>query len=207
MPENEQEEHLQSESSNADHVEIPPETSPETPPEENEPVFIEISLEEKLSNLQQVVSSCQGVIADLREEKHDLMTQVQRAKADFVNFQKRVRKDRQQAQLETTRKFLEKLIPILDNLGFALTALENADPSIKDPILMIQESFIKVLSEHNVVQIVPQEGDVFDPELHQAISVIPGESAGESVAHIARYGYAIGEHVFRPADVVVQKRF
>ena len=202
MPENDQEEA----NPTSDPAITPEAVSDETPPEEDSgPTFTEISTEEKLVNLQEVVASCQGVIAELRDEKHDLLAQIQRSKADFVNFQKRARKDRQQAQLETTRSFLEKLVPILDNLGFALTALENADPAIKDPILMIQEAFVKVLSDHKVSRIVPQAGDPFDPELHQAISVLPGDTPGEFVAHIARYGYAIGDQVFRPADVVVQK--
>jgi molecular chaperone GrpE len=186
---------------------LDPELSPEPIEEEDSgPVFVELSVEEKLSNLQEVVSSCQGVIADLREEKHDLSSQIQRTKADFVNFQKRARKDRQLAQLETTRKFLEKLIPILDNLGFALLALKDAGAAIKDPILMIEDAFVKVLESHDVSQIVPQIGEPFNPELHQAISVIPGDVEGELVAHIARYGYAIGDQIFRPADVVVQKK-
>jgi molecular chaperone GrpE len=199
MPENEQDPELNI---------VNPDTELTSEPieeEDSDPIFVELSTEEKLSNLQEVVSSCQGVIADLREEKYELLNAVQRAKADFVNFQKRARKDRQAAALETTRKFLEKLIPILDNLGFALLALKDADDAIKDPILMIEDAFVKVLESHDVSQIVPQIGEPFNSELHQAISVIPGDTPGELVAHIARYGYAIGDQIFRPADVVVQK--
>lgn len=199
MAENEKE----SELDNPNNTPKTPDT-PETASEEG-PTFSTISLEEKLTNLQEIVSSCQGVIAELRDEKHDLVAQIQRSSADFANFQKRARKDRDQAKLETTRSFLEKLIPILDNLGFALTALKDADPAIKDPILMIQDAFVKVLSEKNVTQVVPQIGDPFNSEWHQAISVLAGDTPGEFVAHIARNGYAIGEHVFRPADVVVKK--
>jgi len=165
-----------------------------------------ITVEEKLVKLQEVVSSCHEVITGLQEEKAELVTALQRSKADFDNFQKRARKDRLAAKKEITRKFLEQLVPILDNMGFTLSALENADDSVKESFLMLQDAFVKILETHGVTQIVPQAGDPFNPEIHQAISVVPGAVEGEFVAHIARYGYAIKDQVFRPADVVVQKK-
>ena len=174
---------------------------------EPEATFAEtLTTEEKLINLQEVVSSCHEVITGLQEEKAELVTSLQRSKADFDNFQKRTKKDRITAKQEVVRKFLEQLVPLLDNMGFALSALENADDSVKDPFFMLQDAFVKVLESHGVTQIVPQTGEPFNPEIHQAISVVSGDVEGEVVAHIARYGYAIKDQIFRPADVVVQKR-
>lgn len=174
---------------------------------DEEPVFSELSLEEKLANLQEVVSSCQGVVADLQNEKHDLKLALQRAQADFVNYQKRALKDKQDAKQQATRSFLEDLIPVLDNIRYSLIALQDAgaNEAILDPMLMLNDSFVKILIKHQVEQILPEIGDPFDPEYHQAISVMAGTIPGETVAHIARPGYAIAGQVFRPAEVVVQK--
>lgn len=184
-----------------------PISEPENDSPDSDATFAEtLTTEEKLANLQEVVSSCHEVIMGLQKDKAELTTALQRSKADFVNFQKRTKKDRLLAKKEITRKFLEQLVPILDNMGFTLSALENADDSVKESFLMLQDAFVKVLETHGVTQIVPQAGDPFDPEIHQAISVVPGDVEGEVVSHIARYGYAIEDQIFRPADVVVQKR-
>lgn len=176
----------------------------QTQPDE-EPVFTELSLEEKLANLQEVVTSCQGVVADLQNEKHDLKIALQRAQADFVNYQKRAQKDQVAAKQQATRSFLEDLIPVLDNIRYSLIALQDADPAILEPMLMLNDSFVKILVKHQVEQIVPEIGDPFDTEYHQAISVMAGTIPGETVAHISRPGYAIAGQVFRPAEVVVSK--
>ena len=74
---------------------------------ESEASFAETpSAEEKLSKLQEVVSSCQEVIMGLQQEKTELVTALQRAKADFDNFQKRAKRDRDLLKKEITR-FIE----------------------------------------------------------------------------------------------------
>jgi len=99
--------------------------------------------------------------------------------------------------------FVKALVPILDNIDYALNALENTDDSIKQPIVMLQQSYLKVLEEYLVARILPQEGDPFDTEIHQAISVQYHDVEREVVGQVARIGYTIGDQVFRPADVVI----
>ena len=57
-------------------------------------------------------------------------------------------------------------------------------------------------SKHAVVEI-PAEGEVFDPNLHEAISQIPSEHASGQIAHVAVSGFKLHDRVIRPSQVVV----
>ena len=160
---------------------------------------------EKLSMLQEAILSCQDNMIVLQEERDAFLIQLQRSRADLENYKKRARKDQAIAVQGVTRKFLEQLIPIMDNIDYALGAVPADQETLAKPLQMISEAFTRTLAEYSVTRISPQPGDPFNPEIHQAISVMAANVTEQCIGHVARIGYAIGDQVYRPSDVVVNK--
>jgi molecular chaperone GrpE len=161
--------------------------------------------EEKLEQLQEAILSCQAQMISMRDERDAFLTQLQRSRADFDNYKKRAKKDKELAAQEVTRNFLKKLIPVMDNIDYALEAVPAEQEILSKPVHMIRDAFLGTLAEFSVLRISPQIGEPFDPEIHQAISVMTADVDSQVVGYVARPGYIIGTQVFRPSDVVVHK--
>ena len=82
--------------------------------------------EEKLEQLQEAILSCQAQMISMRDERDAFLTQLQRSRADFDNYKKRAKKDKELAAQEVTRNFLKKLIPVMDNIDYALEVLKDS---------------------------------------------------------------------------------
>ena len=156
--------------------------------------------------IQEAVLGYQKTIADLQDERDSYLKQLQRSQADLENYKKRITRDKEIAVQDVTRGFLKKLIPVLDSIDYALSSIGPEQELVIKPLLMFKEPFLQTLSEYQVYPIQPLIGDPFDPEIHQAISVVETEDVeSEVIGCIARVGYTIDNQVFRPSDVVVHK--
>lgn len=136
------------------------------------------------------------------EEYLDLL---RRTQADFVNYRRRMTQE--QAEVRTTAQIslLKQLLPILDDFERAVDVTpENLaqDPWVQG-LLFIARRLTALLDQLGVRQI-GEQGEQFDPRLHEAITmeVRPGVPEG-TILQVARSGYARGDHVIRPAQVVV----
>ena len=119
-----------------------------------------------------------------------------RAKADFLNYQDRVRRDRQEWTRQALDGFLRELLPAMD--GFALAKFD--DPKLTEALRVTEREFLRVFSKSGVVPI-DVAGKPFDPAFHEALSVEPGGTALEEV----RRGWMIGDRVLRAASVRIIK--
>jgi molecular chaperone GrpE len=128
----------------------------------------------------------------------------QRAVAEFQNYKKRVERDREAEQSMMKGDFIKKVLPVLDDLERALQNRPAAGPWV-DGIELIQRKLQSLLESEGVVRI-EAEGEVFDPNFHEAISQEPvdGIESGHVVA-IVQNGYMLGDRVVRPALVRVAK--
>ena len=100
---------------------------------------------------------------------------------------------------------MEKLLPVLDNFEMALTAVKDADPSVRDGVQMILDQLLSVLKESGVVP-VDALGQPFDPNLHEALSQEETTDAEEgTVVQQVQCGYKLNDRLVRPARVVVAK--
>jgi len=143
------------------------------------------------------------------EEKLELFSQLQRVSADFSNFQKRTKKDKERWTRDATRQVLTSFLPAFDNLDSVLDSLAKTEEndSLKQGLSLVEETFRDSLAKFNVTRIQPAVDDKFDPELHKAISIQHDENAEfETIAFVTRPGYKIDNAVIRPAEVVVKKK-
>lgn len=146
----------------------------------------------------------------VKREREELFARLQRVSAELDNFQKRVARERATWTADAQRSILEGILPVLDNIDYALAAFERGDA--RDPqvlhqgVTMVKEELLRQLAAQGIRPVPAEPGTPFDPERHQAISVqeAPGVES-EQVAMLARPGYLHGERLIRPAQVVVKK--
>ena len=146
----------------------------------------------------ETLTEAQEAIAELNER-------IVRLTADFDNFRKRAQREKDEARQFAIQGLLEKLLPVLDNFEMALTAVKDADPSVRDGVQMILDQLLGVLKESGV-EPVDAMGQPFDPNLHEALSQEETTEVEEgTVVQQVQRGYKLNDRLVRPARVVVAK--
>ena len=146
----------------------------------------------------ETLTEAQEAIAELNER-------IVRLTADFDNFRKRAQREKDEARQFANQGLLEKLLPVLDNFEMALTAVKDADPSVRDGVQMILDQLLGVLKESGV-EPVDAMGQLFDPNLHEALSQQETTEVEEGiVVQQVQRGYKLNDRLVRPARVVVAK--
>ena len=130
-----------------------------------------------------------------------------RTAADFENFRRRARRDAQSAVAQAEEKIASRFLPIIDNLERAIAhGHENGQTddsqSLLDGVKMVHRQFLVALGE---CEMEPFEsvGEVFDPELHEAIQQAESDAPRNTVTLEVQKGYRRGQRLVRPAMVVV----
>ena len=137
-----------------------------------------------------------------RDEFKDLALQ---AKADFENYRKRADRKIGESRANAIAGVVRELLPVVDNLDRALEAsAESPDgDALLDGIRLVHADLHSMLDRIGLTAIDPA-GEVFDPNLHEAIAQTPIEGAAENtIVEVAQKGFLLGEIVVRPARVVV----
>ena len=146
----------------------------------------------------ETLTEAQEAIAESNER-------IVRLTADFDNFRKRAQREKDEARQFANQGLLEKLLPVLDNFEMALTAVKDADPSVRDGVQMILDQLLGVLKESGV-EPVDAMGQPFDPNLHEALSQEETTEVEEgTVVQQVQRGYKLNDRLVRPARVVVAK--
>ena len=126
-----------------------------------------------------------------------------RLAADFDNYRRRVRREREHAAEEGKRELLERLITVADDFDLAMANLKDADDSVAEGLRAIRKRFVDMLESNGVVAF-ESRGEIFDPTRHEAFDVIddPNEKSGTVHSEVRR-GYFWKDKLLRPALVVV----
>ena len=125
-----------------------------------------------------------------------------RLAAEFDNFRKRTAKEKEQSYTNGKCDAIEKLLPVYDNLARALKQ-ETADAAFKKGVEMTMTELVKILNSLGV-EIFGNEGDEFDPNIHNAVMHIDDENYGENViCQVFQQGFKMGEKIVRFAMVQV----
>ncbi len=131
----------------------------------------------------------------------------QRAKAEFINYQKRMGRERAQIREFARREIMLELLDVLDK--FHLSMGKAADYQDFDSLLQamkIVESELKMFMKRVGLQRFEAEGQAFDPDLHAAMTQAPtADVAPGTVIKQIRPGYRLGDHVLQPSQVVVAR--
>jgi molecular chaperone GrpE (heat shock protein) len=135
-------------------------------------------------------------LSERAAQAEEYLELARRAKADFLNYQDRVRREKAEWTRSSLDGFIRELLPALD--GFALARFD--DPKLLEALRLIEKEFSRVLAKHGITPI-DTAGKAFDPNFHEAVSV---EEGGTALAEVRR-GWMIGDRVLRAAAVRIVK--
>lgn len=133
-----------------------------------------------------------------------LRDQLLRLRADFDNFRKRTRRERDELFLYANESFFTELLPVLDHFELGLKSAEEhqTDPSVTEGFRIVYRQLLDTLKKFKV-EPIDATGEVFDPHAHEAITHLPSDQPAETVIEQVRRGYRLGERLLRAAQVVV----
>ena len=148
-------------------------------------------------------------LAGLRAEKVQLEERWLRLQADFDNFRKRTLREKQEALGYGHEAIVKDLLPVVDNLERAIehaSASSGADfEGMLQGVELVRRELLAVLAKHGV-SAIEAEGEVFDPNLHEALAQMEDERvpAGR-IGRVLQRGYRLRDRLLRPARVMVSR--
>jgi molecular chaperone GrpE len=148
-------------------------------------------------------------ISALEKEKAQLEDRLVRLHADFENHRKRTLREKQEALSYGHEIVVKDLLPVVDNLERAIehaSASTGADfEGMLQGVELVRRELLAVLAKHGVSPI-EAEGEVFDPNLHEALAQMEDEKvpAGR-IGRMLQKGYRLRDRLLRPARVIVSK--
>jgi molecular chaperone GrpE len=145
----------------------------------------------------------------LEQDLANLTTDLQRTRADFENYRKRVEVEKEQARAMGKIQAIMKLLPVIDNIERAIahTPAELADNKWAQGIAGLVKNLEKSLESLNLKRIDASKGVKFDPELHEAIQFDEeAEGEHEVIAEELQPGYMLGNDVIRHSMVKVTRQ-
>ena len=142
----------------------------------------------------------------LRAELEQLKAQSLLERADLENQRKRMARELENARRFANERLLGDLLPVLDSLEAGL-ANAPADDPLRAGLELTQRQLVRVAEINGLITVAPAAGDAFDPERHQAMSMIDAQDiAPGAVAKTFQKGYVLNERLLRPAMVVVARQ-
>jgi len=161
-------------------------------------------IEQELLQEQEQISETE----QLQKQAAEASDQVLRIQAEMQNVRRRAERDIENAHKYALDKFSADLLPVVDNLERALSAISTDDESQKavaEGIELTLKSFIDVLARFKIEPIDPA-GQPFDANLHQAVSMVPNpDLEPNTVMDVFQKGYTLNGRLIRPAMVVVSQ--
>jgi molecular chaperone GrpE len=143
-------------------------------------------------------------IASLEGMLEEAKANVLYIKAEGENIRRRAFEDIDKARKFALEKFSGELLAVKDSLDAAL-AVGNADvESYKNGVELTVKQLSQVFEKFNITEVNPL-GEKFDPNKHQAISMLENSGEPNTVTQVLQKGYTLNDRVLRPALVMVAK--
>jgi molecular chaperone GrpE len=163
-----------------------------------------LDLEHELPSAEtEEASAVESELEALRAEKANYLDRLARLQAEFDNFRKRNTRDQQDFRDYALAEALKSLLPILDSLDRALQTGGVSLQDFRSGIELIDKQFHDALGKLGV-EPIPAEGEVFDPNLHQAVQMVEtNEVEDHRVIDELQRGYRLKDRLLRPAMVRV----
>lgn len=150
-------------------------------------------------------------VMKLVEEKNQLLEEqtdrLKRLQADFDNFRRRTKIEKEELAQVVTESIVLKLLPVIDNFERACSVGSTQDAaSILEGVVLIYKQMMATL-ENMGIQPIKAVGAAFDPNLHEAVSTEQNEESPEgTILQEFQRGYTLGAKAIRPSMVKVSIR-
>ncbi len=137
--------------------------------------------------------------AEPKSKEAELLSDLQRLQAEFVNYKNRVERDRDVARNNAIAEVIRAFLPALDDLSRA----EKHGDLVDSPFLAVVTK-LRNAGDKFGLKSFGAKGDKFDPEIHNALVQTPSADVTETViADVVEPGFMLGERLLRPAMVAV----
>jgi len=175
---------------------------PERPEVESEDD--EVDLDVAPGDVQEDGKDIEATLAELTAKADDNWDRYLRASAEVENVRKRAIRDVEHARKFALENFARELLAVKDSLEMGLTAGQSADA---ESLVAGSEATLKLLAttleRFGITELDP-EGEPFDPEMHEAMTVQPAADIEPgSVLTVIQKGYSLNGRLLRPARVIV----
>lgn len=166
------------------------------------------SLDPQLDTAQEIEQEHSEGLDQIRKkaaQRDEYLELLQRVRADYGNYQKRVQKERETDRRYAAMPLAADLLPVIDNLERAIAAAQSQanSNSLLDGIRMVYQQCLEALARHGI-QPIEAEGHAFDPNVHEAMLEEPGaRQPTRTVLRELETGYLLHDRVIRPSKVVV----
>jgi molecular chaperone GrpE len=141
-------------------------------------------------------------VAAAEQQRDEYLDALQRLKAEFDNYRKRVARDQQELHARASERLVRELVPVLDDLERALeAAAEHEEAKLEEGVRLVHRSLADALAKEGLAEI--DTDGVFDPHTQEALLSQPSEAAEGTIIQVAQKGYTLGDRVLRPARVVI----
>jgi molecular chaperone GrpE len=141
-------------------------------------------------------------LAELRRQRDEYLDVLQRLKAEFDNYRKRVAREQETLTLRASERLVKQLLPMLDDLERAVeAAVEHGELKLEDGVRLVHRALANMLAREGLVEV--ETDGRFDPHTQEALLSQPSAEPEGTVIQVVQKGYRLGDHVLRPARVVV----
>lgn len=147
----------------------------------------------------------QKIIEQLEKEKEELNNRLLRVHADYDNFRRRTREEKERDAKYRSQNLVEEILPVLDNFERALNVETTNDESksILQGMDMIYRQLLEALKKEGV-SVIEAVGKPFDPNYHQAVMQVEEDGyESNTVVEELQKGYMLNNSVIRPSMVKV----
>ncbi|MBU2884130.1 nucleotide exchange factor GrpE [Psychrosphaera sp. B3R10] len=163
---------------------------------------------EVLNSEADIIAKLEAELAEAKATIEGQKDSVVRAAAEVDNMRRRAALDVDKAHKFALEKFVNELLPVIDNMERAIEFSDKENESLK-PVLegveLTQKSFIDAVAKFNVEVVNPQ-GEKFNAEFHQAMAMQPSADVEpNTVIAVMQKGYTLNGRLLRPAMVMVSK--
>ena len=161
-----------------------------------------IENQEEVSDDQEEENVVESLQSEIDKEKNNFL----RLFAEFENYKKRTSKERIELFSTANRELMSVLLPILDDFDRGLNEIKKSgDDAMMEGMQLIFNKFKNTLNQKGLKEMEVGKGDVFDAEIHEAISQIPAPSKKlkGKIIDVVEKGYKLGETIIRFPKVVL----
>ncbi|HZV98545.1 MAG TPA: nucleotide exchange factor GrpE [Methylophilaceae bacterium] len=156
------------------------------------------------ANAPQDTPSIEQRIAELETKLAEQQATTLYVKAEGENIRRRAVDDIDKARKFALEKFSNELLPVKDSLEAALNVEASDVQSYKNGVELTLKQLNSVFEKFHLAEINPV-GEKFDPNKHQAISMVEADAEPNTVISVLQKGYTLNDRVLRPALVMVSK--
>ena len=163
--------------------------------------------EEQDSKSEEELEKIKAELEEAKKEREELYERLLRLSAEFDNFRKRVQKEFEKFKELANEALIKEFLIILDNFERAIEAIEEGGDlsTLVDGVKLIHRQFKETLKKFGVEEI-EAEGNVFDPNVHEAVMQVEDDEKDNVVVKEVQKGYKLKGKLLRPSKVVVAKK-